>query len=868
MIVRRLEVFLECLKNYDEKSGCGTDSESGDSQSSHKKAMFTRLPASTFQRTPLNNTFSRNRTSIKRPNNILAATEVLKASNNELPLNEREQSLKQMAADQHRLFERIKLIKQPVLFQPNRAEDNGTGSEDTVMSGCFKGTTNLTRIGLEDEQMEEDGRTTPIHNANSSFDSRLKRRMNEMRASQMRSSRGRPDHSSQDSHDVERNRYRNSPPSECSDSEDRRYRNMLKSLDKSTTSLAACPNIEPQDKLKMYLRMHSDASQVDNDTRSKTAPKCAHRKLNPLASPFHGSSPSSSTSSFKYKDAGGSYSEDNAAIPTTSNNAQQRKSLQHASLDSRLDTARVSLSAKAQEWVPAEVKTSETQHDKIWKAARIAVQQAMAENPASPNQAEDEEDHRQRFKAYLARSTNEQSNLNSPVAVQPPITSINAARPDCSILSRARPPTSVLSTLPNRGANAHPGSCSMIISEDPVQKAVDKIIEQSSKIVRVSMNMVVPRSDHTIRHPAWKELAKLTLQPPHILIPGSMSGSGGLAIQQDPFQKAILKLNRSPAIHGSDEFQNAFKSQSAKPTDELPEAPRIEPNVSGSRSKVIIRDPVSAKPIVLPKSKPVSITKITVSKPHCFGNIEAPELPIVADWLNTMHPLPVYPLLPIVAPSPPYFKNGPQCDRTVPPLYQTETGYHGGWLYGGVDDAISFPLHANWAAPQFHEIKDFLYPPTEAPSGSLAFPAETQDFQNSSIRLRPVRPQVPPNFIVTSPPVSARTYLSRGRRKGANRPHAAAIQQKLEYMIYQKKEKEALAKKQQSLAPPMTSLSEIVDWNRSTTPNLDLPMDFKDSKENADFTKMINLKTKSKSDDLMDMTSRLKEMLRPGSFGF
>src|ERR1700757_4404908 len=87
-------------------------------------------------------------------------------------------------------------------------------------------------------------------------------------------------------------------------------------------------------------------------------------------------------------------------------------------------------------------------------------------------------------------------------------------------------------------------------------------------------------------------------------------------------------------------------------------------------------------------------------------------------------------------------------------------------------------------------------------------------------------------------------------------------------MLYQKKEKEALAKKKEFLTPPMTSISDKVDWQLLTRRNRDAfsfqdSKDARDLKSNAGYTEMLNIKTRSKSEDVFDSTSLLTEM-QPG----
>jgi hypothetical protein len=424
----------------------------------------------------------------------------------------------------------------------------------------------------------------------------------------------------------------------------------------------------------------------------------------------------------------------------------------------------------------------------------------------------------------------------------------------------------------------YPGSKLKIECEDPVQKEVDKIIQQSSDVVRVTMNMIVPRSQDNLRDPAWKALAKLTLQPAELPKFDSTTASAGKALPQDPFQKAVEKLNRSPIKIDANGSQTSVVSKSEEPVQEPLDHQKIEPGVSDGRLKVTIRDPISAKPIVLPKPKSAcNIAKRTIRAPTWIRNIEKPELPIVADWLNNTPPSTIYPLVPSL-PYIPYFTNSPQWDCPIPPIYPTEAGYHGGRPYGGMDEATSVPLQPDWADSRFIELVDFLgrYPMTGTASTIPVFPPglqAPQDPMTGPITVPPFHvgygvAQNPPIVTITSPPVSAGAHLPRAGRRRANRPHAAAIQQKLEYMLYQKKEKEALAKKKEFLTPPMTSISDKVDWQLLTRRNRDAfsfqdSKDAKDLKSNAGYTEMLNIKTRSKSEDVLDSTSLLTEM-QPG----
>lgn len=97
-------------------------------------------------------------------------------------------------------------------------------------------------------------------------------------------------------------------------------------------------------------------------------------------------------------------------------------------------------------------------------------------------------------------------------------------------------------------------------SGDLIRKETDKIIQYFGHLARATMNIVVLRG-HAMRDQSWRELAKLTLQPPTNRLSSVAQAAARITSElRDPLQAAIENLNRLPMHSAKSKTQRSITS--------------------------------------------------------------------------------------------------------------------------------------------------------------------------------------------------------------------------------------------------------------------------------------------------------------------
>lgn len=330
---------------------------------------------------------------------------------------------------------------------------------------------------------------------------------------------------------------------------------------------------------------------------------------------------------------------------------------------------------------------------------------------------------------------------------------------------------------------------------DNHDKEIDKIIEQYSKRVRAMVNTVVPPRPLKMRDSAWRELARLTLQPPGTS--GSVNTAASLdqVKQQDPFQKAIKRLNRTAINVCSYGIQKSSDLASARSNAEPPGTKSPKDKFLDRHRKVMIQAPNSAAPII-PQAldhRP-SEAKTAIQDQIRTNTSQAIQLPTFATWLEETPSPAMYTHTPNIA-SDPYFRDEVQWGYPVPPDYWGETG-----PCKEICERVAVPPQFPWANNRIDPMTAFLakYPLTGVVRATTAGSSKLQQTQgeiSASFDLghavcKPV--QAPTSRMLRRHPrLKARHKSAQSAPKDHNRAHAAAIQQRVEFLLFQKKEKVA-----------------------------------------------------------------------------
>jgi hypothetical protein len=370
---------------------------------------------------------------------------------------------------------------------------------------------------------------------------------------------------------------------------------------------------------------------------------------------------------------------------------------------------------------------------------------------------------------------------------------------------------------------------------------VDLIIQRSSDLMRGKINPVVPRALYGLKTHDWRDIAKLTLDP--------ITENQPAATIQDPYLKAIANLNQNPIKRSPEVSQSLaepksenVKTEKARPQAQSHSARRVSHDAKNIelRPKLTISIPEQiSEQIVTGTQEPVwkkTLPPPMVSNWPPFQPLDPfyllrPSVPysgyppawnnLVPPPMGLLYPCPPTPAFPCPTPAYPIFPQNQVLDftghyqadeRYIPYPAPTDTVFPQNQVldlagqYQTYEQYFPYPLSP--AAPTFQgshipsfvkqseddEREAYALEPSWASSLINTFSAKYP--MTGSVRRHPVAPPgLEPKIPAVRTPVSPN--LARPlhpRRMTRSNEHAAVIQQRLEFLLYQKKEKAALKK--------------------------------------------------------------------------